>query len=49
MANDLAISRPQPGSADAAMLLLMLGEERAAEVLRYVGSEAVEKIGLAMA
>ncbi|PRD39666.1 UNVERIFIED_CONTAM: fliG [Trichonephila clavipes] len=31
------------------MLLLMLGEERAAEVLRYVGSEAVEKIGVAMA
>lgn len=49
MANELAISQPQPGSADAAMLLLMLGEERAAEVLRYVGSEAVEKIGVAMA
>jgi len=31
------------------MLLLMLGEDRAAEVLKYVGSEAVEKIGMAMA
>jgi len=38
-----------PGSHEAAMLLLMLGEERAADVLRHVGSEAVEKIGMAMA
>src|SRR3989339_1649559 len=38
-----------PGSHEAAMLLLMLGEERAADVLRHVGSEAVEKISMAMA
>lgn len=46
--NDIARIAP-PGSEQAAMLLLMLGEDRAAEVLKYVGSEAVEKIGMAMA
>ena len=37
------------GSQQAAVLLLMLGEEKAAEVLRHVGYEEVEKIGVAMA
>lgn len=40
---------PPAGSEQAAMLLLMLGEDRAAEVLKHVGSEAMEKIGMAMA
>ncbi len=37
------------GSQQAAVLLLMMGEEKAAEVLRHVGYEEVEKIGVAMA
>lgn len=37
------------GSEQAAMLLLMLGEEKAAEVLRYVDAAEVERIGTAMA
>lgn len=37
------------GSERAALLLLMLGEEKAAEVLRFVPSTEVEKIGTAMA
>lgn len=38
-----------PSSHDAALLLLMMGEEQAAEVLRHLDSASVEKIGLAMA
>jgi len=37
------------GSQQAAMLLLMMGEEKAAEVLRYVDSAEVERISMAMA
>ncbi len=37
------------GSEQAALLLLMLGEVQAAEVLRHVDAEEVEKIGTAMA
>ena len=37
------------GSEQAAVLLLMMGEERAAKILQYVDYEAVEKIGTAMA
>ena len=37
------------GSEQAAVLLLMMGEEKAAEVLRHIGFEEVEKIGAAMA
>lgn len=37
------------GSQQAAVLLLMMGEDKAAEVLRHVGYEEVEKIGVAMA
>lgn len=36
-------------SHQAAMLLLMMGEEQAAEVLRHIDSDSVEKIGMAMA
>lgn len=37
------------GSEKAAMLLLMMGEDKAAEVLRHVSSDEVERIGAAMA
>lgn len=37
------------GSERAALLLLMLGEEKAADVLRFVPSSELEKIGSAMA
>ena len=37
------------GSQQAAVLLLMMGEDKAAEVLRHVGYDEVEKIGVAMA
>jgi len=37
------------GSQQAAMLLLMMGEEKAAEVLRYVDAAEVERISMAMA
>lgn len=36
-------------SHQAAMLLLMMGEEQAAEVLRHIDPDSVEKIGMAMA
>lgn len=38
-----------PGDKKAAMLLLMLGEEQAAKVLKFVDPADVEKIGTAMA
>lgn len=38
-----------PGDKKAAMLLLMLGEEQAAKVLKFVNPADVEKIGTAMA
>lgn len=37
------------GSEQAAVLLLMMGEERAARILQHVDFDAVEKIGVAMA
>lgn len=37
------------GSEKAAMLLLMMGEDKAAEVLRHVSPDEVERIGAAMA
>ncbi|WP_372781428.1 flagellar motor switch protein FliG [Litorivivens sp.] len=37
------------GSEQAAVLLLMMGEERAAKVLQHIDFESVEKIGVAMA
>ena len=37
------------GSEQAAVLLLMMGEERAANVLQHIDFESVEKIGIAMA
>ncbi|MBB3046366.1 flagellar motor switch protein FliG [Litorivivens lipolytica] len=45
MENSVEIS----GSEQAAVLLLMMGEERAAKILQHVDYEAVEKIGAAMA
>ena len=40
---------PEDGIEKAAVLLISLGEERAAEVLKHVGPREVQKIGHAMA
>jgi len=42
-------NEPDRGVADGAILLLSLGEEEAAEVLKYLSPRAVQKLGTAMA
>jgi flagellar motor switch protein FliG len=40
---------PQPNVRDAAVLLLSLGEQAAADVLRHLGPKDIQRIGAAMA
>jgi flagellar motor switch protein FliG len=39
---------PQPNVRDAAVLLLSLGEQAAADVLRHLGPKDVQRLGAAM-
>jgi len=41
-------AKPAPGIREAAVLLLSLGEQSAAEVLKHLGAKDVQKIGAAM-
>jgi flagellar motor switch protein FliG len=43
------MSAPDPGVEKSALLLLTLGSDEAAEVLRHLGPREVQKLGLAMA
>lgn len=45
----IADNEPDQGVVDGAILLLSLGEEEAAEVLKYLSPRAVQKLGTAMA
>ncbi len=49
--NALAVTQQQEldGTSKAAVLLLSMGEDNAAEVLKHMGPKEVQKIGLAMA
>ncbi len=49
--NALAVTQQQQldGTSKAAVLLLSMGEDNAAEVLKHMGPKEVQKIGLAMA
>ena len=40
---------PQPNVRDAAILLLSLGEQAAADVLKHLGPKDIHRIGAAMA
>jgi flagellar motor switch protein FliG len=40
---------PQPNVRDAAILLLSLGEQAAADILKHLGPKDVHRIGAAMA
>jgi flagellar motor switch protein FliG len=40
---------PHPNVRDAAVLLLSLGEQAAADVLRHLGPKDIQRIGAAMA
>ena len=44
-----ALIKSMPALEKAAILLMSLGEENAAEVLRHMGPKEVQKIGLCMA
>jgi flagellar motor switch protein FliG len=39
---------PQPNVRDAAILLLSLGEQAAADVLRHLGPKEIQRVGAAM-
>ncbi len=39
---------PQPNVRDAAVLLLSLGEQAAADVLRHLGPKDIQRVGAAM-
>jgi flagellar motor switch protein FliG len=46
---NVVTTEPDQGVADGAILLLSLGEEEAAEVLKYLSPREVQKLGTAMA
>jgi len=41
-------SAPQPNVRDAAVLLLSLGEQAAADVLKHLGPKDIQRVGAAM-
>jgi flagellar motor switch protein FliG len=41
-------SAPQPNVRDAAVLLLSLGEQAAADVMKHLGPKDIQRVGAAM-